>query len=102
MLLNSQYELFLWKALRKAFPYMPKNQRQRKNVSTPCNVLRKLRNRIFHQEAICWDLNYIRQLHTNLITILGWINQDMPAWLATIDYFEMTWQAVCQELKKKK
>ena len=102
MLLNSQYELLLWKALRKAFPYMPKNQRQRKNVSTPCNVLRKLRNRIFHHEAICWDLNYIHQIHTNLLTILGWINQDMPAWLATIDHFEVTWQTICQELKEKK
>ncbi len=99
MLLNSQYEMILWKALRRAFPYMPKNLRQRKNVSTPCNVLRKLRNRIFHHEAICWDLDYVNKIHTDLMTVLGWINKDMPSWLTTIDHFDATWQSVCQEMR---
>jgi len=99
MLLNRQYEMTLWKSLRKAFPYMPKNIRQRKNVSTPCNVLRKLRNRIFHHEAICWDLDYIEQIHTDLITILGWINKDMPSWLTKIDHFDFTLLSIRKELK---
>ena len=88
MLLNSQYERVLWKSLRKAFPNMPKKDRQRKNVSAPCNALRRLRNRIFHQEAICWDLYYMTCLHDNLVTVLGWINADIQQWLKTIDPFD--------------
>ena len=97
MLLNSQYERVLWKSLRKAFPHLPKKDRQRKNVSAPCNTLRRLRNRIFHQEAICWDLYYLTCLHDNLITVLGWMNADMPAWLASIDPFNQ----VCSDIRKE-
>ena len=80
-LLNSEYELTLWKGLRLAFPYMPKKDRKRKNVSSPCNALRKLRNRVFHHESICWDLDYISGIHSRLVQVLGWMNQDMPGWL---------------------
>ena len=47
-LLNAEYELLLWKHLRRAFPYMPKHLRQRKNVSSPLNSFRSFRNRVFH------------------------------------------------------
>ena len=97
MLLNSQYERVLWKPLRKAFPNMPKQDRKRKNVSAPCNSLRHLRNRIFHQEAICWDLYYVTCLHNNLITVLGWMNADIPDWLAAIDPFN----DVCASIRKE-
>ncbi len=97
MLLNSQYERVLWKSLRKAFPNLPKKDRQRKNVSAPCNTLRRLRNRIFHQEAICWDLYYLTCLHDNLVTVLGWMNADMPAWLESIDPFNQ----VCSDIRKE-
>ena len=86
-LLNSEYELTLWKGLRLAFPHMPKKYRKRKNVSSPCNALRKLRNRVFHHESICWDLDYITEIHGRLILVLGWMNSDMPAWLEKVDNF---------------
>ena len=86
-LLNSEYELTLWKSLRLAFPHMPKKDRKRKNVSSPCNALRKLRNRVFHHESICWDLDYITDIHNRLVMVLGWINKDMPSWLDEVDHF---------------
>lgn len=86
-LLNSEYELSLWKSLRLAFPHMPKKDRKRKNVSSPCNALRKLRNRVFHHESICWDLDYITDIHNRLVMVLGWINTDMPLWLDEVDHF---------------
>ena len=86
-LLNSEYELSLWKSLRLAFPHMPKKDRKRKNVSSPCNALRKLRNRVFHHESICWDLDYITDIHNRLVIVLGWINTDMPSWLDEVDHF---------------
>ena len=39
-LLNSEYERLLWKDLRRAFPFMPKKERNRKNVSAPLNTCR--------------------------------------------------------------
>ena len=86
-LLNSEDELSLWKSLRLAFPHMPKKDRKRKNVSSPCNALRKLRNRVFHHESICWDLDYITDIHNRLVMVLGWINKDMPSWLDEVDHF---------------
>ena len=86
-LLNSEYELTLWKGLRLAFPYMPKEDRKRKNVSSPCNALRKLRNRVFHHESICWDLDYISGIHNRLVHVLGWMNKDIPVWLEGVDNF---------------
>ena len=87
-LLNSEYEKILWKHLRRAFPYMPKNMRQRKNLSAPLNTIRTFRNRIFHNESICWNLNRVTAIHKELLCVMGWINQDLPEWIATFDRFD--------------
>ena len=84
-LLNSEYERILWKDLRRAFPYIPKTQRQRKFISAPLNRFRALRNRVFHNESICWNLNHVISLHNELITVLGWMNKDVPSWLLIYD-----------------
>lgn len=97
-MLNSEYELVLWKYLRLAFPHMPKSQRQRKNVSAPCNALRKLRNRVFHHEPICWDIHYVTHLHDQLVEVLSYINQDMPAWLEKIDHFNQVRDEICHQM----
>ena len=49
--------------------------------------MRKLRNRVFHHESICWDLDYITDIHNRLVMVLGWINKDMPSRLAEVDHF---------------
>ena len=88
-LMNSQYEKVLWHDLRRAFPYMPKAQRKRKNLSAPLNNFRAFRNRVFHNEPICWSHAYIDNLHKEILQVLSWINRDIPIWLAqfdTVDY----------------
>lgn len=97
-LLNSEYELVLWKNLRKAFPYMPKRDRQRKNVSAPLNRFRNFRNRVFHNEAICWNINHVRGIHNELIQMLGWINKEIPGWVAQADRFPKVSDEVCKTL----
>lgn len=87
-LLNSEYELILWKDLRRAFPAMPKERRQRKNVSAPLNSLRAFRNRVFHHEPICWSIKRVRQIHQQLIEVMGWIHHDIPQWIEPFDRFE--------------
>lgn len=87
-LLNSEYEKVLWKDLRRAFPYMPKNRKQRKNVSAPLNRFRSFRNRVFHNESICWNIDRVKELHDEIITLLDWMNKDVPVWLALSDRFD--------------
>lgn len=87
-LLNAEYERLLWKDLRRAFPYLPKKERQRKNVSAPLNRFRAFRNRVFHNESICWNLHRVQEIHNELILLLGWINKDLPEWLKGIDRFD--------------
>jgi hypothetical protein len=77
-LLNAEYERILWKPLRKAFPYLEKNKRQRNKVSGPINKIRNFRNRIFHHEPICWNLNEIENVHQDIIHVMGWLNKDLP------------------------
>ena len=94
-LLNSEYERLLWKDLRRAFPFMPKKERKRKNVSAPLNTFRTFRNRVFHNESICWNLNRVEEIHKEMTTVMGWINKDVPGWLSHIDRFD----AVCSNIR---
>ena len=73
-LLNSEYERTLWQALRRAFPYMPRQERQRRNVSTPLNLFRRFRNRVFHNESICWNLDRVEEIHEEMLKVIGWMN----------------------------
>ncbi len=76
-LFNAEYELILWKPLRKAFPYLEKHQRQRNNVSAPINKIREFRNRVFHHEPISWNLEKLWETHTRIVTVMSWINKDL-------------------------
>ncbi len=97
-LMNSQYERILWHDLRRAFPYIPKARRQRKNISAPLNNFRTFRNRVFHNESICWNKPYIENMHNNIIEVLSWINKDIPAWLTKFDTVEDVLNKVAEKL----
>lgn len=84
-LFNTEYEHILWKPLRKAFPYLEKNQRQRNNVSAPINKIRDFRNRVFHHEPISWNLDKLEETHSRILKVMGWINRDLPSIAQEID-----------------
>jgi hypothetical protein len=84
-LFNSEFELILWKDLRRAFPYLPKAKKQRKHISAPINNFRNFRNRIFHNEPICWNLAKLAETHEQMLEVLGWINKDLPGWMEQFD-----------------
>lgn len=86
-LLNSEYERLLWKDLRRAFPFMPKKDRKRKNVSAPLNGFRTFRNRVFHNESICWNLTRVEEIHREMLMVMGWMDKDVPRWLQPSDRF---------------
>jgi hypothetical protein len=96
-LFNVEYERVLWKDLRRVFPNMPKKERQRKKVAPPLNRFRTFRNRIFHHEPIAWNLVRLRAIHTEIITVIQWINRDIACWLASFDRFEN----ICQKTEMK-
>lgn len=98
-LFNAEFERILWKDLRRAFPYLPKPQRQRHVVSAPLNNFRNFRNRIFHNEPICWSFKSLEQMHVQLIELMSWINEDLPAWIQPLDRFATVLASVKQKLK---
>jgi len=98
-LFNVEYERILWKDLRRVFPNMPKTVRQRKNVAPPLNRFRTFRNRIFHHEPISWSLGTALQTHAEMLTVMGWINKDIPLWIVPFDRFDTVFQKVENELK---
>ena len=49
------------------------------------------------QPLVRWDLYYLTCLHDNLVTVLRWMNEEMPKWLAPIDPFDK----VCAEIRKE-
>lgn len=93
-LFNAEYERTLWKAIRNSFPNMPKVQKQRKSVSAPLNAIRLLRNRVFHHEAISWNLPRLKELHGQISTVIGWINPFLPLWLTQFDRFDSVLRAI--------
>lgn len=97
-LLNAEYELILWKDLRRAFPYLPKKDRQRKTVSAPLNRFRAFRNRVFHNESICWNMHRVQEIHNELLLLLGWINKDLPILLQNIDRFDDVQARIKEEM----
>lgn len=98
-LFNTEYERILWKDLRLAFPHLPKPIRQRHTVSAPLNNFRHFRNRIFHHEPICWNLLRLKTMHDEMITVMGWINRDLPSWVGPIDRFDTVLQDVQRRLR---
>lgn len=86
-LFNARYERILWKPLRLCFKQIPKNQRQRHVVSSNLNKIRTLRNRVYHYEPICWNLNALENNYNQIITTLGWINNDLVTWIDDINGF---------------
>ena len=99
-LFNAEYERILWKYLRLVFPNMPKGIRKRKNVSSPLNAIRILRNRVYHNESIGWDLNRLSELHNSINEVMRWMNIALPEWLKRIDRFKMVEYSVRLERKR--
>mgnify|MGYP003226099094 CR=1 FL=1 len=97
-LLNSEYERILWKDLRRAFPFMPKERKQRKYVSAPLNRFRAFRNRVFHNESICWNINRVREIHSEMLEVMGWINRDVPTWLTQWDRFNQVTEEITKTM----
>lgn len=98
-LLNVEYEMVLWKDLRRAFPFMPKLEKKRHNVSAPLNKIRNFRNRVYHNEPITWNFNYLDEIHMEMQMTLGWLNKDLPRFSQPVDRVKTMLRQAQQDLK---
>ncbi|MCF8370804.1 MAG: Abi family protein [Bacteroidales bacterium] len=87
-LLDSKFEMSLWKNLRLAFPNCPKQIRQRKTMSSKFNGVRKLRNRIFHHESITWSISALTNYKREIIEGIDWLDKELLNWSLDIFRFD--------------
>lgn len=62
----------------------------RKDVCDRLNKIRQFRNRINHNEPICFngsliDFKYVEEVYEAIIEILKWIDPDLIIWIKNID-----------------
>ncbi len=81
-LFDTRFERILWKDLRLAFPRCPKKDRQRRNVSSKLNSIRKLRNRIFHHESIAWSYKALVTYKNEILEGIDWLNGDLAEYFS--------------------
>jgi hypothetical protein len=73
-LLNSKYDQSIAiGCLDRAFPYLPKAQRQRRFVSRRFEQIRRLRNDVFHHADI-WYWQDLTQQWKDIYEAIGWID----------------------------
>ena len=87
-LFDTKFEMTLWKTLRLAFPNCPKEIRKRRTMSSKFNSVRKLRNRIFHHEAITWNLDVIQEYEKEILEAIDWLNRDLVNWLDGLNHLD--------------
>lgn len=90
-LFNAHLQELLWKELRLVFPRCPKPQRQRHTIASALNQIRELRNRVFHREQLIWITPPLIELHTRGIEVIGWLDPQLPHWIAPFDRLPATW-----------
>jgi len=88
---NSPYEP-LWYAdgarlLDLVFPYLPRSMRTRKKLSQRIERIRRLRNRVFHDEPV-WNKTDLRERHGQIDEAMSWISVDLREVVALADRFE--------------
>ena len=86
-LMDRRYEQVLFpKLLKPCFPYMPRHERTRKNVSARFERIRRLRNRIFHHEPI-WYWHDLADQHKDILNAIAWIEPAAKDFITAIDKF---------------
>lgn len=59
-------------------------------MSSKFNRIRKLRNRIFHHEAITWNLNVLNLYKDEIIQGIEWLDKDLLEWIVELNHVEET------------
>lgn len=88
-LLDARYEHHLWRYIIKlVFPGLKKRIRTRKQASRRFEIIRKLRNRVFHYEPI-WHFQDLECQYKQIIEVLQWLNHGAYELIDGIDRFSI-------------
>ncbi|MCE7936078.1 MAG: hypothetical protein DYG96_16010 [Chlorobi bacterium CHB2] len=76
----------------QAFPN--RGSKQRREIENTLTQIRKFRNRINHNEPICFknsivDLSYVTNIHQHIVNALQWIDPDLYEWVKDMDTVEL-------------
>lgn len=90
-ILSRNYDARFWQAsrqatMRRAFPRVPKRDRQRVVIHAQFNAIRELRNRVFHHEPL-FDDSLLHQRHSDVYRAIHWINPRMADHTKPFDRF---------------
>ena len=85
---NQYYKLLLGKPIQ-VFNHLPPNI-SRSNIFHSLTKIRDFRNRISHNEPICFngtglDLMYPENIYGDIIRLLEWIDVDLKQWISPLD-----------------
>lgn len=74
----------------KCFPQKPKTA-NRKEISLSLREIRKIRNRIYHNEQICFDQKTLglvktEAAYTSLIALLSWVDMQLVHYVSSLDH----------------
>lgn len=100
-LFDTRFDMSLWKSLRLSFPNCPKNIRKRKTMSSKFNGIRRLRNRIFHHEAITWNLDALNSYKTEITEGITWLDKDLSIWLGDLNHVDETIEKYRAAIRKE-
>jgi hypothetical protein len=89
-LFDTKFEMTLWKNLRFSFPNCQKENRKRKIISAKLNRIRKFRNRIFHHEAISWNIDVLNAYKHDIIEGINWLDKDLLNWIGELNHIDQT------------
>ena len=73
----------------KCFPNKPSHI-QRKEINNKLHNIREFRNRIYHNEPICFKGNKIdfttaKEIMQDIYDVLNWIDSDLPLYVKQFD-----------------
>jgi hypothetical protein len=82
------YRLLLGRPIQ-IFNHLPAGH-GRSDVVDRLTKIRQFRNRINHNEPICFngnniDFSYVEDVYASIIEVLSWIDPDLTSWIADID-----------------
>lgn len=83
-----EHNQVLWpRLLKPVFPFFPKSQRTRSNISRELNRIRRLRNRVFHYEPI-WHWQDLVNQHSCIINLVRGLSLFAAEYLTLFDQFK--------------
>ena len=59
-------------------------------MSSKFNGIRRLRNRIFHHEAITWNLSVLNSYKHEITEGIEWLDKNLLEWLIELNHIDET------------